>query len=108
MPSPTRPLDNKVLFTVILLLGIVGFTGPMRAAEDQKKLQLEVVINGVPRNVIGSFIQLAGGAMATTTNEIEELGINAGGRRFGKKVRCPVRADPNVASERDSLSQGAG
>jgi outer membrane usher protein len=87
MPRLPRPFGTKALLALILaLLGIVGSTGCLRAAEDQKNLQLEVTINGIPSNAIGSFAQLADGRLAATPNELAELGINAGKRRFANEL----------------------
>ena len=86
MPLPPRPFGTKALIALICILGLVASTGRLHAAEDQKNLQLEVIINGTPRNAIGSFVQLADGHMAATPNELAELGINAGERRFTNEL----------------------
>ena len=85
MPWLPRLSATRFL-ALILVLGMVGSTGRLRAAEDQKNLQLEVIINGIPRNAIGSFVQLANGRMAATLNELAELGISAGGQRSANEL----------------------
>ena len=86
MPWLPRPSGTKALFALGLVLAVLGAAGRAGAADDQKNLQLDVIINGIPRNVIGSFVQLADGRMAAAPKELEELGINSGGRRFANEL----------------------
>jgi outer membrane usher protein len=91
MPRLLRLFGAKALLPLILVpLAIFASTGCLRAAEDLKNLQLEVIINGIPSKTIGSFAQLADGRLAATTHELEELGIDAGSRRLANEL---VRLD---------------
>jgi outer membrane usher protein len=42
-------------------------------------MQLEVVLNGTPTKLIGSFSMLDGNRLAATRQELQELGLNPGG-----------------------------
>jgi outer membrane usher protein len=86
MPWLPRPSGTRALLALGLALTVLGAAGPAGAAEEQKNLQLEVIINGIPRNVIGSFVQLADGRMAAAPKELEELGISSGARRFANEL----------------------
>src|ERR1700709_273924 len=86
MPRLRRPSGTKALLAFGLVLMAFGAAGRSGAAADQEKLQLDVVINGIPRNVIGSFVQFADGRIASAPKELEELGINSGGRRFANEL----------------------
>jgi outer membrane usher protein len=44
-------------------------------ADEPRPLQLEVYINGATTNVIGAFVQVAGGRMAARRSELAEVGI---------------------------------
>jgi outer membrane usher protein len=52
----------------------------LRAAEEQKNLQLEVIINDLPANMIGSFVLFPDNRIGTTRNELEELGLRINAR----------------------------
>jgi hypothetical protein len=76
MPWLPRPSGTRALLALGLVLAVFG-AGRSGAAEDQKNLQLDVIINGIPRNAIGSFVQFADGRMAAAPKELEELGSTA-------------------------------
>src|SRR6185437_10963790 len=87
MPRLPRLFGAKALLPLVLVqLAMFGGTGCLRAAEDLKNLQLEVIINGIPSKAIGSFTQFADGRLAATPHELGELGIDAGGRRFANEL----------------------
>ncbi len=72
-------------FVVLVLAGLLGTgfgAGRLRAAVEQKNLQLDVVINGIPANIIGSFVLFDGNRLGATKNELEELGLRVGARKF--------------------------
>jgi len=52
-----------------------------RAGDEANSLQLDVVINSVPAQIIGSFVRLGDGRIAATSEELESLGLHAGPRR---------------------------
>lgn len=70
-------VDGRAFFVFALatVLGVVLGAGRLRAAEEQKNLQLEVIINEVPANQIGSFVLFPDNRIGTTRNELEELGL---------------------------------
>lgn len=83
-----RPAAGKA-FVVLVLAGLLdaGFgAGRLRAAAEQKSLQLEVFINNVPANIIGSFVLFEGNRLGATKNELEELGLRIGARRFPQDI----------------------
>ena len=51
--------------------------GPLHAAEPQTILQLAVVINGFPVNMISSFIMFPGGMIGATRSDLESLGLRS-------------------------------
>lgn len=76
-------------FFVLALAGILGVVfGPerLRAGQGQKNLQLEVTINDVPANMIGSFVLFDDNRIGTTRNELEELGLRIGARRSPEDI----------------------
>jgi outer membrane usher protein len=52
----------------------------LRAGGDQKNLQLEVFINDIPANTIGSFVLFPDNRIGTTRNELEEIGLRISAR----------------------------
>lgn len=77
---------NILVLILTVALGLVIGAGRLRAAEEQKNLQLEVVINNIPANVIGSFVLLPDNRIGTTRNELEELGLRIDARRFPQDI----------------------
>ena len=53
-----------------------------RAGQEQRNLQLEVLINNMPVGVIGSFVLLDNNRLGTTRNELEEIGLRINPQRF--------------------------
>ena len=51
-----------------------------RAGQEQKNLQLDVVINNIPAQMIGSFVLFPDGRIGATKNELEEVGLRIGPR----------------------------
>src|SRR5580704_15222002 len=75
-----------LVFAFAVVLG--GVFGPerLRAAAEQKNLQLEVFINGTPANMISSFVLSPDGAIGAMPGELEELGLRTGLRRSATEV----------------------
>jgi outer membrane usher protein len=74
----------------LFCLAVLSFSAPgvgrAVAAQDQKSLQLEVIINGVPANMIGSFVLFGGKRIGATRNELEDVGLDIGQRRFPEEI----------------------
>jgi hypothetical protein len=69
-------VGNSGAFLVsLVLLGVVLDAGRCRAGETPVTLQLEVVINAAPIQIIGSFVRFADGRIAATGEELESLGL---------------------------------
>ncbi len=66
-----------VLCVAALSLSTLG-AGRSAAAGGQKNLQLEVIINGLPANMIGSFVLFDGKRIGATRNELEDVGLDIG------------------------------
>ncbi|MBY0611110.1 MAG: fimbria/pilus outer membrane usher protein [Beijerinckiaceae bacterium] len=64
---------RRACLTLLLILAPVA-ARPIDAAEPQN-LQLEVMLNGEPARVIGSFLRMEDGRLAATRREIEEIGL---------------------------------
>ncbi len=58
-----------------LAFDMVPRSHPPQAAEPHQDLQLDVVINGAPANMIGSFMLFPGGLVGATRGELESLGL---------------------------------
>ena len=52
---------------------------PARAEDAGRPMQLEVVLNGNPTKLIGSFSMLDGNRLAATRQELQELGLDPRG-----------------------------
>lgn len=70
------------VLALALTLGIAIGPGRLRAGEEQKNLQLEVIINDTPANMIGSFVLFPDNRIGATRNELQELGLRVDVRRF--------------------------
>ena len=80
----TRRVFITLCFMIILVMVARG--GAAETGQDQKNLQLEVIINGVPTNMIGSFVLFAGKRIGATRNELEDVGLDIGQRRFPEDI----------------------
>jgi len=58
---------------LVLFLGLTA--GRARADEAGRQMQLEVVLNGNPTQLIGAFVMLDDGRIAARRQELEEIGI---------------------------------
>lgn len=76
---------NRPLSALIIIL-LLLFNSHSVLAVEQKRLQLEVVLNDVPAKMITSFVQFADGGLGTTQSELEELGILTGIRRPAEEL----------------------
>lgn len=74
------------VLALALTLGIAIGPGHLRAGEEQKNLQLEVVINDAPANMIGSFVLFGDNRIGATRNELQELGLRVDVRRFPQDI----------------------
>src|SRR5690606_5359178 len=71
-----RATKFSVLFVSASGLSVEGLIPrPVAAAGHGTPLQLEVFVNGEPKNLIGAFIRLDDGRMAVRARELGELGI---------------------------------
>ena len=75
-----------MVFAFAVVLGVVFGPEGLRAAPEQKNLQLEVYINGVPANMISSFVLFPDGTIGAVPSELEELGLRTGPRRSATEV----------------------
>src|ERR1700732_2417841 len=75
-----------VTFCLLVVLGVLSAAEKANASQDQKKLQLEVIINGIPANMIGSFVLFDGKRIGATRNELEDVGLDIGQRRFPEDI----------------------
>ena len=83
MRSLNRPLVGKPVsaHAIAVLLGLILGAGSSCAAEEQKSLQLEVIINKAPASIIGSFVRFGDNRIGATADELESLGLRPGSRR---------------------------
>ena len=80
MRSFKRRLVSRTVAAIALavMLGIVFGAGHLRAAEEQKNLQLEVIVNKTPAGMIGSFVRFGDNRIGATPDELESLGLRPG------------------------------
>jgi outer membrane usher protein len=67
---------------LVLPLAILAFLISAKAETtetDQVQLQLDVLINGHPLNLIAAFVQMPDGKLASTRSELTELGVAVSG-----------------------------
>lgn len=77
---------SAILAVVIVILGPIFGAGHSLAGEEQKDLQLEVVINKTPAKMIGSFVRFADDRIAATAEELESLQLSPGPGRSAKDL----------------------
>jgi outer membrane usher protein len=100
-----RPLFGaRVLFAVFIALGIDLNVDGARAAPNQKNLQLEVVINNIPANSIGSFVLFDDGRIAANQSELDELGLKTDQHREANEL-VPLDDLPAVQYRYDEHTQ---
>jgi outer membrane usher protein len=69
-------LSCERLFAVLALALVLGFTaGRAQADEAGQQMQLEVVLNGNPTQLIGAFVMLNNGRIGARRQELEDIGI---------------------------------
>ncbi|MGO4870148.1 MAG: fimbria/pilus outer membrane usher protein [Roseiarcus sp.] len=68
------------------MLAMAPCAGYADTSPGQKNLQLEVIINGAPANMIGSFVLFDGKRLGATRNELEDVGLDIGQRRFPQDI----------------------
>jgi outer membrane usher protein len=73
-----RPGDRRTVHLAALALYLVisGLTGASRA--EDRALQLEVLVNGQPTNLIAAFTRRDDGMMAAEPAELAEIGLDVG------------------------------
>ncbi|HEX4555601.1 MAG TPA: fimbria/pilus outer membrane usher protein [Xanthobacteraceae bacterium] len=65
---------------MLALVLVLGFTaGRGRADEAGRQMQLEVVLNGVPTQLIGAFVMRDDGHLAARRQELVDIGLNPRG-----------------------------
>lgn len=69
----------RLLAVLTLLLAVVLDICPLRAEKTDQPIQLEVILNGTPTQLIGGFVLLKDGQMAASRQELEEIGISPRG-----------------------------
>jgi outer membrane usher protein len=75
MPRCLRRRGGRALVAVAVLL-VAGLDAQFASAlPDPKSLQLEVVVNNAPTNLIGKFFLLDDGRIASTRGELDEIGL---------------------------------
>ena len=75
-----------IILCFVLILAMAAVNGAAETSQDQKNLQLEVIINGLPANMIGSFVLFGGKRLGATRNELEDVGLDIGQRRFPEDI----------------------
>lgn len=82
-----QPGSRAIAFSA-LIFSFNFLSGLQRneAEPGPTNLQLEVFINGVPANMISSFVQYGDGKIGATQSELEELGLRSGLKRGGTEV----------------------
>jgi outer membrane usher protein len=82
----------RSLLVLALLFPLSVFFGLKASHADQmqENLQLEVFINGVPANMISSFVRFADGKIGAAQSELEELGLRTPSQRAATEL---VRLD---------------
>ena len=98
MRSFSRRLIGRTAYAIaaVVILGPMLGSGRSRAADGQSDLQLEVIINGAPANMIGSFVRFDDNRIGATAEELESLGLRPGPGRSPKDV---VRLDDIAAMQ---------
>lgn len=80
MFKPGNSLTGGWRFAALLAVFVLGFsTWAARAEDAGRPMQLEVILNGTPTKLIGSFTMLEGDRLAVTRQELLELGLNPRG-----------------------------
>jgi outer membrane usher protein len=88
MRSLNRRFLGRAISTVAMAVmpGLVFHAESSRAGDDRRDLQLEVIINTVPINMIGSFVSTDNNRIGATAEELESLGLRAGPGRAAKDI----------------------
>jgi outer membrane usher protein len=92
---------ERTLIVVAFLLG--GDIAP-GLAEAEGALQLEVLLNGKPIGLVGSFQQGAKGELSAKRKELEELHLKVPGQ-FAAEDEVPLAALPGVSWRYDEARQ---
>ena len=80
MRWPRSLLSGQQLLAALTLMLALAFTaGRVGAEEVGRQLQLEVVVNGTPTQLIGAFVMLEDRRIAVRRQELEEIGLNPQG-----------------------------
>ncbi len=75
MPWFRHLFGARVLLAAFIALGIDLNVDGARATQNQKNLQLEVIINNTPAKSIASFVLFDDGRIAANQSELDELGL---------------------------------
>jgi outer membrane usher protein len=77
---PRKSSERGWRLAALLFALVLGCTAtPARAEDAGRPMQLEVVLNGNPTKLIGSFSMLDGNRLAATRQELRELGLDPRG-----------------------------
>jgi outer membrane usher protein len=74
------------VFCLVVVTSLPLGVGRSSAGQEQKNLQLEVVINSAPAHMIGSFVLFDGKRIGATRNELQDVGLDIGQRRFPEDI----------------------
>ena len=98
-------LGNGRLVAVLTLMLAGGFTAGRAGAEDAgSPMQLEVVLNGNPTQLIGAFLQLDDKRIAARAQELKDVGVNP--RERGESDNLVVLDDlPGLTYQYEESSQ---
>lgn len=87
MLGPRSLLSGERLFAVLTLVLALCFTaGRVGAEEVGGELQLEVVVNGSPTQLIAAFVMLKDRRIAVRREELEQIGLNPPGNASSDKL----------------------
>ena len=92
---------ERTLVSVVWFLGAALVTAPVKA---DVPLQLEVMVNGRPSGLIGSFVQDAKGKLSAQGKELEALHLKAP-EQFKPDDEVPLSALPGVSYRYDVAKQ---
>jgi outer membrane usher protein len=86
MPRFRHLFGTRVLFAVFIALGIDLNVAGARATQNQKNLQLEVIINNIPAKSIASFVLFDDGRIAANQSELDELSLKTDPHREANEL----------------------
>ncbi|MEZ5926573.1 MAG: fimbria/pilus outer membrane usher protein [Hyphomicrobiaceae bacterium] len=106
-PLGSSKARNEALVIVLLVLVLIAslpIFRPAQAADEPLALQLEVLLNGQPTKMIGTFSDLGGGRIAATGATLADLGFKAGSS-LAPEETIPLDELPGVTYAYDEAAQ---